>query len=456
VSRLIAKNWIQVLKKLKGATASEFRPRIVLKGTGRAVTGVDFDGVARRRAEILSKYGRFVKTDIARFYPSIYTHAIAWAIVGKTYAKANHKSAAFKKSFANQLDAAVRAGQEGQTVGIPIGPDTSRIISELVAVEIEREVLSLQPDWLDRSVRYVDDMIIGVDETESEAQILSVLSSCLYEYELELNAAKTAMHGLGQPHAPEWIHYIRNFRVSRRADQQRDDLDSYFEHAIYLSDQNPQDNVLLFACKRATTLAIVSLNQDHLIRWLLYCCRRSPSCLRFVSEYLAANPPSGGAIQAEIQNFILRQIPRGAAAGHTEELAWLLFWAREIGLLVPDNVINECSHLRSSAVAMIALDLRQLGLVSGILDETFWRSFCSKDGLASEMWLVSYEATMKGWWSTAQSDAYITGHQFFADILGKQVSFYDEARKAKAKRRVPFERSSLVHHLSATYSMYDV
>jgi hypothetical protein len=439
VSTLVAKSWFEIVKSLKRPTVSEFKPKLVLKGKGRAITGIDFDAVARRRTEILSTYGRYVRTDIARFYPSIYTHSIAWAIAGKSYAKANHKTVAFKNSFANKIDAAVRAGQEGQTVGIPIGPDTSRVISELVAVEIEAELQTVLPDWTKRSVRYVDDMLIGIEEIESESDVLSKLSAALYDYELELNASKTRVMGLGQPHAPEWIHYIRNFTVGVAKAKQRDDLDSYFEHALYLADENPQENVLLFACKRACSLSINSENNGHLVRWLLYCCRRAPSCLRFVSEYLAASPPNGPKINLEIEGFILQQIPRKAEAAHTEELAWLLFWAREIGLEVPEDIINKCSHIRSSVVALVALDIRDSGKVLGILDDTFWRSFCSADGLKSEMWLVAYEATSRQWWASIENDDFITKHDFFADLKAKNVSFYDRTKKAKAQRPPVFQ-----------------
>lgn len=73
VAALLADNWFAITKSLKRPTVSEFKPRIVMKGPGRAITGVDFDAVARRRVEILSTFGRYVKTDVARFYPSIYS-----------------------------------------------------------------------------------------------------------------------------------------------------------------------------------------------------------------------------------------------------------------------------------------------------------------------------------------------------------------------------------------------
>ncbi len=447
VAALLADNWFTVTQRLKRPSVTEFKPKILLKGKGRAVTGVDFNEVSRKKTELLSKFGRYVKTDIARFYPSIYTHSIAWSIVGKETAKANHRTAAFKSSFANKIDAAVRAGQEGQTIGIPIGPDTSRVISELIAIEIETDLLKGLPDWGQRSVRYVDDMLIGIDETESEANIISQLTASLYEYELELNAGKTKINGLGIRHAPEWIHYIRSFKLGPSRSKQRDDLDSYFEHALFLADENPQENVLLFACKRACSLPLGEENSGHLVRWLLYCCRRAPSCLRFVSEFLAAKPPSDPIVKDEVSSFIFQQIPRKAEAAHSEEIAWLLFWAREIGLKIPDSVLNSCSRVRSSVVALIALDIRDAGNVIGTLDETYWRGFSNSDGLKSEMWLVAYEASKRQWWSSPQNCDFITNHEFFADLMAEDVSFYDRNKEAKPLRPAPFKLGALAQYI---------
>jgi hypothetical protein len=137
VSKLVAEHWDENRQILKRSRISEFHPEIVAHG-GRAATGVNFDGVQRRKAEILARYGRYVKTDIARFYPSLYTHSISWAILGKEWVKGNIKKQGFKDHYSNKLDQAISSGNSGQTVGIPIGPDTSRIISELLRAASRR------------------------------------------------------------------------------------------------------------------------------------------------------------------------------------------------------------------------------------------------------------------------------------------------------------------------------
>ena len=59
-----------------------------------------------------------LRTDLARFYPSIYTHSIPWAIHGKTAARSDKKY----KLLGNRLDLWLRETQDKQTGGIPIGP----------------------------------------------------------------------------------------------------------------------------------------------------------------------------------------------------------------------------------------------------------------------------------------------------------------------------------------------
>ena len=441
VANIISKNWHAIRQRLIRSSITEFDPRIVLKGNGRAVTGVNFDGVARRRAEILGSYGRYVKTDVARFYPSIYTHAISWSIVGKAFAKSNFNDPAFRQSFGNMLDKAVGAGQQGQTIGIPIGPDTSRIISELVAVEVEEITRTHIPDLDQRAVRYVDDILIGLKETETPSVVLSGLSLSLYEYELELNAEKTVTIGMGCPHSPEWINYIRTFDLNSSTSRQRDDLDSYFEQAFYLADANPRENVLLFAAKRAASFDVHSSNISHLVRWFLYAARRSPSCLSFVAEHLAATHKSGKIADTagEIRAYILQQIPLKAEAVHTDEIAWLLFWAREIELPLPAQVMEKVKALRSSVVALLTLDLRQRGLIDGSLKVPEWKASANSSGLKSEMWLAAYEATKKGWWLGGNPTGYITANSYFGDIWAKGVEFYDSTKKARNKVKPPFK-----------------
>ena len=365
--------------------------------------------------------------------------------------KKNLHDAGFKQSFANRLDSAIRAGQQGQTIGIPIGPDTSRIISELIAVDIEEIARKNIPDLDNRAVRFVDDIMIGINDDETPSSVLRGLSAALYEYELEINAEKTSSHGVGAPHAPEWIHYVRNYELSNNEARQRDDLDSYFEQAIFLADANPRDNVMLFAVRRAASFTVHAKNLQHLVRWFLYAARRAPSCLSFVAEHLAANHQNVIASNAEIVQFIEKLLPVKAEAAHTEEIAWLLFWSREIEAKLPATLFDKIKILRSSILGLLTLELRHKNLIEGSLKLSEWHASAVEDGLKSEMWLLAYEGTKKDWWLGSTDTKFIADHEFFGDLWSKGVSFYDPTKKATKKEFSVFSSGNSLTAMFAGY-----
>jgi hypothetical protein len=79
-----------------------------------------------RRIEIRSRARFILHTDVNRFYPSIFTHSIPWAIHTKLVVKAAKAAgrAALAGLWANRLDELARNLNEQQTMGVPIGPAT--------------------------------------------------------------------------------------------------------------------------------------------------------------------------------------------------------------------------------------------------------------------------------------------------------------------------------------------
>lgn len=56
--------------------------------------------------------------------------------MAKKFSKVNRRL----DSLGNKLDYLVRQGQDGQTVGIPIGPDTSLVIAELLMHDVDKNL----------------------------------------------------------------------------------------------------------------------------------------------------------------------------------------------------------------------------------------------------------------------------------------------------------------------------
>ena len=233
----MADEWQEIRKFLRQSKVSEFKPIFDLIGP-RAFFGLDFESIERRLVQILSTYRSSLKTDISRYYHTIYTHSIPWALYGKTYCKANLNTPAFKQSFGDRLDVAVRQCQQNQTMGVPVGPETSRIIGEIIGVGIEKLLAQTLRNFAERAFRYVDDINIGFDERDSVDVILSSITRAFAQFELDINIDKTVVQGVGETLSPEWLSPLRQFRISGNAGQQ--DLEHLFQKRSILRRKQSQ------------------------------------------------------------------------------------------------------------------------------------------------------------------------------------------------------------------------
>ncbi len=104
VSSIIADEWVDIRAFLRKSKVSEFKPIFDLEGS-RTFFGIDFGLIERKTIELLSKYRSCLKTDISRYYHTIYTHSIPWALYGKEFSKQNMHAFSFVNSLGNCLEA---------------------------------------------------------------------------------------------------------------------------------------------------------------------------------------------------------------------------------------------------------------------------------------------------------------------------------------------------------------
>ncbi|AXB80438.1 antiviral reverse transcriptase Drt3b [Novosphingobium sp. P6W] len=139
------------------------------------------------------KYQFFRSLDVSKCFGSIYTHTLFWAIADIQTAKDNTNSA----GFANEFDKLMQSMNFNETNGICIGPEVSRIFAEIIFSEIDRRVirtlsgksLSFRADYEFR--RYVDDYYVFAQDESTADRVTAVVQTCLAEFNLHLNTAKT-------------------------------------------------------------------------------------------------------------------------------------------------------------------------------------------------------------------------------------------------------------------------
>lgn len=142
------------------------------------------------------KYDKMFKFDIAKCFDSIYTHSISWAIYNKEIVKDNISIS--NQTFPGQFDNFMQSTNYGETNGIIIGPEFSRIFAELILQQIDKSVendlrkedkLYYKTDY--EVYRYVDDFFVFYNKDTDKDKILSRFKLNLKEYKMSISESKT-------------------------------------------------------------------------------------------------------------------------------------------------------------------------------------------------------------------------------------------------------------------------
>lgn len=157
-------------------------------------------------ASVAYKYRYIVKADIKSFYPSIYTHSIAWAIHGKKFIRKPANMHSYKL-LGNRLDKLFQNANDGCTNGVPIGPVVSDVIAEIVASAVDVSLTKLIKDsGIEcEAVRFKDDYRLLTKSEADSKRIIKFLQASLKGFNLELSDEKTTISPLPDGLFREWV-----------------------------------------------------------------------------------------------------------------------------------------------------------------------------------------------------------------------------------------------------------
>lgn len=348
---------------------------------------------------------------------------------GKAFCKANLHSPILKSTLGHKLDRSIQQAQSMQTFGIPVGPETSRVVGELIGVGIENQLATGISNFSERSLRYVDDIIVGYDQNENPDSILSEISKALNYFELDMNAEKTEIMGVGETLTPEWIHTLREFRL-RQAGQQ-EIIQQYFKNALYLSDRNPKSNVLGYAVRRSRTFKIDDDSIAYYVDSLLRVGRKSSNTIPAICQILIdLNFKKRPVNKVRVGRFINDIVNIRAPLGHSFEVGWVLFLAKALKIILERKFLEPVFKMDSSISSLICLDLHSRKLIDGGIDISHWQTFNNKDSLENENWLLIYEAILKGWLPKS-TPCFVDNHPLFGPMIKKKIKFYNTKRNVK-------------------------
>lgn len=289
-------------------------------------------------------FSLIAKTDIANFFPSIYTHSIAWAIEGKEKAFADKDF----ELIGNKIDRLIQYANDARTNGIPIGSAVSDLISEVILSVVDAKVSRQLKDLDFVAVRFKDDYRILCQNEKECKYILKVLAQELSAINLSLSESKTSIaslpHGLYRKHDRQYFpHSLRECKqISFKT----------FEHTLlialdvhrefpgtsilekFLSELLDNSNQLKL---QFTKFKDRELSQIKKFLALLFLAKRESE--KLLSQVLALvemvyldHKEYRNVLKPYLKEIIQIEITMAARKESAFEIVWFIFFSRYLGL----------------------------------------------------------------------------------------------------------------------------
>ena len=388
------KNWEAVSKVYARSTGSASKPRFE-RGGFRAVDITPQGKLPTLRLQTLARKRFCLITDVSRCFPSIYTHAIPWALDGRAAAKADRRENS-PEVRGNRLDFILRQSQDGQTAGIPVGPDTSRLISELILSRVDADYVQAgrKPVYY---VRHVDDYWIGGDTISECESYLHRLRAGLNEYQLDINEAKTRIVPLSQAIGEAWPSELKR-QISESFGSSWDrprteDVTALLSQIIDRAISSHDDGIIKYAIRQIDRARAWNSRWEILEPFLAHAAIQFPHSFDYVSRVIAWRARLGQGFDAALWKEVTLSVATSAAElGHDSELIWALWLMKEMKVKVTLRQLDLFTKTSGSLVLALLAHMTVHGLTTrpALLDELQER-VAGQGQFMGHLWPISLE-----------------------------------------------------------------
>jgi len=389
----------------------------------RPITIESFPQFHRRRRKELAESRYVIKTDISRFYHSIYTHALPWALHGKSVSKKDRKtdSAAV---FGNRLDWLLRQSQDGQTVGIPVGPDFSRIISEIVGVAIDNKFRTMHKSIVPM-LRLVDDIYIGSDNIDDAHAFLSSINDSIRAFELDINESKTQILNASSDIEPYWPVELRR-EIERfgeaEGSSKKADFVYFLDELLRLTNVQGDDAIIKFAVRQFDKKNLWIKYWDLLEPFLIRVAINFPHSWDYVARVVAWRHRIYGVKAAKWRSVVHRSISQHIKSGSDSEILWALWLLKELSQDLESEALDVIINKSSPLVCLLALDVHKTAKSDYKIPKQLILDRLGDSPMMGSNWLFAFEADRQ--FDLKIKTKNLQGNGFFKQLYDDDVSFY--------------------------------
>ena len=402
------KHWTELIKyfetKTKGQSRIISRIHIRKMQDTKAIFLMNYknwidDGTPEPDIYLGKRY--MIHTDISKCYPSIYTHAIPWALVGKDIAKNNIGK---YKEWYNQIDHFAQISKNGETHGLLIGPHTSNILSEIILCAIDKELSKKYDSY----IRNIDDYICYVDTKEEADNFIIDLNRELRKYDLLMNHKKTEIYELPICVVETWIHKIQNHMVTFQKFKNYIDyreIQAFIDFIIKLVSENTDNNsVILYAVKVLKNFTLTKNAQEYLVKSIVSLSLLYPYLVPILGQYIFEKYQVD---TNQIQKYANMIYEKYIQKNNYEACSFALLYAIDSNSKIDSIDIEIIKNSQDCILMLMAfIYCKKNNLKSEIKQLKLYAKELEKKGEIDQYWLFVYECLGKltGEWGTMKKN----------------------------------------------------
>ncbi|WP_158258387.1 RNA-directed DNA polymerase [Rhodopila globiformis] len=312
-------------------------------------------------------------------------------------------------------------------MGLPVGPDTSRVVAEIVAVAVDVDFATKHKGKEVSLIRHVDDVWIGASSMDEAEAYLYSYRECLRDYGLDINELKTSITESSEALDPTWPLSLKMMIKNDFGGLNTEDKTKVLSEIFRMSSREKDDGIIKYAIRRFDREKMWRRHWNVLEDFLVRCVNSFPHSIDYVSRVVAYVNRTSTKVQLDKwQKVILISLNRNSSIGNDSEVCWLLWLMKELGLNLPvqiiDIIIARCGvfaivtacYLNPNAIRRSPQ--RRQKLLTQIGDSPFSGAF----------WLLAYEAVVGRWIPDADLPR-ATMSEFLSKMAAAKVSFFDPA-----------------------------
>lgn len=220
-----------------------------------------------------------VNADISTCFPSVYSHSIPWALVGKEKAKGS----VHEDTWYNRIDQMCSDMHNGETHGLLIGPHASNLLAEIILTVVDNKLYKEGY----RYVRNIDDYCCYVDSYEEAQRFLRDLEEALREFDLLLNHKKTKVVPLPIGVEKNWKHQLSDLpKTGMSGMVEYPQVNAFIDEALRLATDTEDFAVVNYAIKKLKGSNLSDNGKKLAAKRFMHMAVLYPYLLSLMEEYI--------------------------------------------------------------------------------------------------------------------------------------------------------------------------